>query len=63
MRTVSLPALIYIGLYTALSQANPLPPNAAALIPSDFILAPLYTPPPPRASDSLTTDAHIISDS
>jgi cerevisin len=64
MRTVALPAALFLALYTACSNANPFPRNALHAIPSDFTLAPLVTPPPPpHPSDSFDTDSHIIRDS
>lgn len=51
--------------YTA--TANPLPPNAAGILPARFSLAPLYTPPPPPASSNsfspYEVDSHIVRDS
>lgn len=67
MRTVSLPAALFVALYTVCSSANPLPPNAlAGAIPSNFVLAPLYTPPAPPATASaagLAEDSHLVKDS
>lgn len=49
------------------ATANPLPPNAASILPSRFSLAPLHTPPPPPGPSSsfspYDTDSHIIRDS
>ncbi|GAA5943913.1 S8 family peptidase [Sporobolomyces koalae] len=50
------------------ATANPLPPNAAGLLPQGFQLAPLYTPPPPPASSAASfspyeVDSHIVRDS
>lgn len=63
MKVISLPSLLYVALYTACSAtASPL--NAAAGIPSTFVLAPLHTPPPPPAPvGTVSTQSHIISDS
>lgn len=58
MLRITLPAALYLALYTVCSGANPLP------LSNDFILAPLYTPP--SNSDSalaFSTDSHIIRDS
>lgn len=67
MLRIALPSALYIALFTICAGANPLPPGAVAAIPSNFILAPLYTPPPPPSdgalASSLDTDAHIIRDS
>lgn len=68
MRTVSLPSAIFIALYTVCAVATPLPPNGASIIPDNFILAPLYTPPPPPASASpaiagVSTSSHLVKDS
>ncbi|SCV68472.1 BQ2448_593 [Microbotryum intermedium] len=57
MRTVALPAAIFVALWAACSQANPMPPT-------NYVLAPLYTPSNPSASpDVAAANAHIISDS
>ncbi|SGY34441.1 BQ5605_C002g01631 [Microbotryum silenes-dioicae] len=57
MRTVALPATIFVALWAACSQATPMPPT-------NYVLAPLYTPSnPSAASDVSATTAHIISDS
>ncbi|GAA5955255.1 hypothetical protein JCM3765_003260 [Sporobolomyces pararoseus] len=47
------------------ATANPLPPNAASILPSRFTLAPLYSPPqPPSSSVSpYEVDSHIVRDS
>ncbi|KAM0793080.1 hypothetical protein ACM66B_000563 [Microbotryomycetes sp. NB124-2] len=52
-------------------SANPLPPVAHAVLPSEFVLAPLYTPPPPPNGPTANeagaavvhTNAHIVTDS
>lgn len=67
MRTVSLPSAIFIALYTVCAVATPLPPNGASIIPDNFILAPLYTPPAPPASAAaaagLGQSSHLVKDS
>ena len=71
----SLPLLPHQMLTTLISAAclaysataNPLPPNAASILPSRFSLAPLHTPPPPPGPSSsfspYDTDSHIVRDS
>ncbi|GAA5902635.1 hypothetical protein JCM5296_000728 [Sporobolomyces johnsonii] len=68
MKVVALPSALFTALYLSCSAgANPLPPNAAQLIPPHFTLAPLYTPPPPPAASlspgAYETDGHIVRDS
>ncbi|BGP12895.1 hypothetical protein JCM10213_005152 [Rhodosporidiobolus nylandii] len=61
MKVVALPSALFAALYLACSPAA-----ASPLVPNEFVLAPLYTPPPPPASsDSLAiqTDSHIVRDS
>lgn len=61
---VYLKASLFSALYFACSGlATPLPPNAIAGLPSDFILAPLITPPAPASASDITTDSHIVRDS
>lgn len=55
---ISLPAALYVALYSACSSATPLPPNA--VLPSEFVLAPLVTPPPPPGVSTLS---HVVKDS
>lgn len=57
MLRITLPAALYIALYTACSSANPLP------LPTEFTLAPLYTPPSNVATAAIANDAHIVADS
>ncbi|KAK4694136.1 hypothetical protein P7C70_g8790, partial [Phenoliferia sp. Uapishka_3] len=57
-------ALVYLTCTPAL--ATPLPPDTINILPSEFILAPIYTPPSTSSSPSpsgLVTDSHIIRDS
>ena len=67
MRTVSLPSAIFVALYTVCAVASPLPPNGANIIPTNFVLAPLYTPPAPPttsvAAAGLAESSHLVKDS
>ena len=65
--TVRLPTALFSLVYLTCTPAlaTPLPnANAGTVVPSEYILAPIYTPPAPSSSSSgLTTDAHIVRDS
>lgn len=63
--TVALKAALFSALYSACTVgANPLPPNGAAVLPSNFVLAPLITPSAPaRGGADGFVDSHIIRDS
>lgn len=56
---ISLPAALYAALYAACStNATPLPLNS--ILPSEFVLCPLITPPPPPGVSTLS---HVVKDS
>ncbi|GAA5831880.1 hypothetical protein JCM11251_003919 [Rhodosporidiobolus azoricus] len=60
MKVIALPTALFAALYYATSTA------ASALPTDSFVLAPLYSPPPPpTAQDSLAvqTNHHIVQDS
>ncbi|GAA5977346.1 hypothetical protein JCM11641_000070 [Rhodosporidiobolus odoratus] len=60
MKTIALPSALFAALWAATQVvANPVPA-------SSFILAPLYTPPPPPTSEpslAIATNSHIVRDS
>jgi cerevisin len=61
MKVVALPAFLYVALFTTCSVASPV---SSADIPSNFVLAPIHTPPPPPTpAGVVATESHIISDS
>ncbi|BGP36857.1 proteinase B [Rhodotorula kratochvilovae] len=66
MKTLALPSALFSALYLAVQgAANPLPPNAAAILPDTFQLSPLISPPPPTNTyaGAAQTNAHIVRDS
>ncbi|GAA5994769.1 S8 family peptidase [Rhodotorula paludigena] len=69
MKSFTVPSALVAALCCAVqgAHANPLPPNAAHILPAALTLAPLVTPPAPAApagaaAQQLETDAHILRD-